>query len=154
MSHIRVNLSKEEKEEFAKLTEQEQKQFLDDALAMRHTLMVKTAVVSMILIESFDDLKEFGLQRQRLKNLGNQYNKELEKYINAIFDSTEEKGNAADYVALMSGKVDNLFRNKTPELDALVDLVWLVEKGALKNEIVERINKVKEQFNIKFEEDE
>lgn len=151
MSSIKVNLTEEEKKEFAKLTEQEQQQFLDDALAMRHTLMVKTAVLSMLLIESFDDLKEFGLQRQRLKNLGNQYNKELEKYISIIFDNAEEKGAAADYVAEMSGKIDNLFRNKTPELDVIVDLVWLVDNKALKNEIIERIKKAKKDLNINLD---
>lgn len=109
MSTIKIHLTEEEKQEFAKLPKEEQDKFMEAAMAAREGLMVKTAVLSMLLIESFDSLKEFGLQRQRLKNLGNQYNKELERYINTIFDNAEQKGSAADYVAEMSSKIDELF---------------------------------------------
>jgi hypothetical protein len=109
MSKISIHLTEEEKAEFAKLPKEEQEKFMETAMVARETLMVKTAVLSMLLIESFDSLKEFGLQRQKLKNLGNRYNEELEKYVNIIFDNAEQKGNAADYVAEMSSKINKLF---------------------------------------------
>jgi hypothetical protein len=107
MSKIAINLTKEEKDEFAKLPKEEQEAFIEAAWNQRQNIMIKTIGLSMLLIESFDKLKEFGLQRHKLKQYGNMYNKELEKYINEVYDQ-ELPGESTDYIAELSKKIDEL----------------------------------------------
>ena len=108
MSDIRIKLTKEEKEEFALLTKEEQNQFMETASKRRQQLMVKTIVLTTILIESFDDLIEFDSFRHKLKNLANNYSKELNKYIDDVFDINEERGLSTDYIAKITAEIDKL----------------------------------------------
>ena len=110
MSTIKIRLTKEEQEEFALLPKEQQQAFMDAADRRRKHLMLKTMVLSSILVDSLEEMEEFGLVRFRLKQVGRQYNAELDKIIDNVFDeiTNGDKQDSTGYIAQISQAIDKL----------------------------------------------
>ncbi len=113
MSELKIKLTQEEKEEFALLPKDQQQEFMNAALKRRNHLMLKTMVLSSILVDSVEEMEEFGLVRHRLKQVGKMYNKELDKIIDNVFDTIstdnpEDQQDSAGYIAQISQAIDKL----------------------------------------------
>jgi hypothetical protein len=108
MRQFELKLSKQEMEEFDALSIEEQDKYLATANEIRKQLMLKTVVLSNILIESFDTLESFGLMRMSLKHSAQKTKRLLEDYINQIYDVKEEESESIDYIAKVSKEIDKL----------------------------------------------
>lgn len=79
---------------------------------MNNTLLVRSFVLSMLLIETFDELEEELNYKHSLKQKGNQFKKELEKYCDKVFDNCDEPSLSIDYVSQISKEINKLIDNE------------------------------------------
>lgn len=76
----------------------------------KKNLMVKSTILTMLLIENLDELEEHGLFRKNLKKSGKPFKHQLLVYINKVFDVAEEKSLATDYMSKVSKKIDEFLK--------------------------------------------
>lgn len=106
---IRIKMTEEEAAEFEKLDEQQQQDFFEGVKKRREQLMLKTAVASMFLVECFDELETLGVQKHKLRQLGNQYNTHLVKFMDKIFDINEDDNEGTEYLNKQIAEMHKLF---------------------------------------------
>lgn len=102
-------MTKQEADEFEKLSEEEKQKFLEGVDLRRKHLMLKTAVASMFLVECFDELEEIGMLRHKLKQSGSRFNVELNKYIDQIFAINEDSSDSTEYLNVMIKRFNEVF---------------------------------------------
>lgn len=95
---IRIKMTEKEQAEFQNMSNEDQQKFFENVKKRRESLMLKTAVASAFLIECFDELEEVGMLKHQLKQSGKQFSSKLEKYVNDIFDVSEEDIEGANYI--------------------------------------------------------
>lgn len=79
---------------------------------MNNTLLIRSFLLSMLLVETFDELEEELNYKHSLKQKGNQFKKELEKYCNTVADNCDELSLSTDYVNKISKKLDKLIEHE------------------------------------------
>lgn len=72
-------------------------------------LMLRSIVLSSLLIEGFDELEDAGYAKQKLKMLLKRTKTEAEKYVNRSFDLLDDTMPSTEYVRQMSLKVAEIF---------------------------------------------
>lgn len=75
-------------------------------------IMLRSIVLSSLLIEGFDELEDAGYAKQKFKLLLKKTIKEAEKYVDRSFDLLDDTLPATEYVRLMSAKVEEVFEQK------------------------------------------
>lgn len=103
---MEILLTQEEKQIFNNLTQEQKKEYMNGKLTERENLLLKTIVVSNVLMECFDDLEKYNMHRQKLKQVGKNYNTHLEKLINQVFDENERSLESTDYVFNMTNRIN------------------------------------------------
>lgn len=78
---------------------------------MNNTLLIRTVLLSTLLIETFDELEEQLDYTHKLKLKGNQFKQELEKYCNQVFDNCKESNLSTQYISDISAKLDNIINS-------------------------------------------
>jgi hypothetical protein len=109
---MNVILSPKEKERFQAMSEPERQIFMQDKADKLEKLSIKTAVLTMLLVESLDEIEMYNLFRHKLKKTSKMYKSELESYMNELFktdtltDNEERRVNTSDFIMHSSKAVD------------------------------------------------
>lgn len=74
----------------------------------KEALLLKTIVVSHVLMECFDELEKQNMHRQKLKQVGKRYHNLVEEFINDVFDVTSEDKAGTAYIYEKSERVNEL----------------------------------------------
>lgn len=107
-STVHIELSEEETNEFRSMSRKEQKSFMETANKRREQLMLKTAVLCSLLVESFDALEYFKMTRYKTKQSVNNAKKHLEKYIDDVYGNNKNESDSTDYIAQKSKEIDKI----------------------------------------------
>ena len=108
MSKLNIELTPEEAEEFRNMNLEEQKAFMETANKRREQLMLKTTVLSTLLVEAFDELEYFKMTRYKLKQSANNTRRMLLKYMKEVYDINTEESESTEYIARVSKQIDKL----------------------------------------------
>lgn len=107
---MKLKLPKEKQEIFDKLDESLREKFLAEVDEERQNLMLKSITLTTLLLESFDDLEEFGMFRAKLKEKGKMFRHQAVLYVKQVWGVEEDLNEGADYLVKMSQKIDDLFK--------------------------------------------
>lgn len=96
-------MSKEEKEAYLALSEEEKQKFIKEKEVRLEKIGVKITILSALLLESLEEAETFQLARKRYKKVTNDCKKESAKYLDDLFktknlEEKEERKNTADYI--------------------------------------------------------
>lgn len=108
MSELHIELTPEELQEFSNMSVQEKKEFMESADNRRKQLMLKTVVLTSVLVESFDELEYFKMTRYKTKHSVKNAKKHLEKYINDVYNVNVEEELGTEYISQISKEIDKL----------------------------------------------
>jgi|GEM_PF-6618958 len=107
---MKLKLPKEKQELYDKLAEPLKEEFLAEMNEERKNLMLKSITLTTLLLESFDDLEEFGMFRAKLKEKGKMFRHQATLYVKQVWKVEENLDEGADYLVKMSQKIDELFK--------------------------------------------
>lgn len=107
---MKLKMTKEDKDIFDALTEDLKEVFLKEKDEERKNLMLKSVILTTLLIENLDALEEFGLFREKLKIKGKPFKHQLLLYINQIWGIKEDLNEGTDYILQISKKIDELLK--------------------------------------------
>ena len=108
---MQVTFTIEEKEQFDKLSKEEQSSFFKEKEAHRTNLMLKSVVVTNILIDVLDELEAYNLTKYKLKQTTKLNKVQLEQYIDLNMAVVGKDGSleVTEYINAVSAQMDKLF---------------------------------------------
>lgn len=107
---MRINMNKKDKEAYDKLSEDEQQVILQNHHAHMQGLLLKTALLSQLTIETFDELENYDMYRHELKRDGKKFSRTLDKYMTDVFKVDEDSSLSANYVHKVSEAFDKILK--------------------------------------------
>ena len=78
---------------------------------MDKDLLIKTLLLSVMLVETFDELETQAGYIHDIKRKGKQFKVLLEKYCNEVFDNCEEDILGTEYVAKITAELDKIIKD-------------------------------------------
>ena len=107
---MKIKMTEQDKALFEAMSKEDQDKFLNEKDEQRKNLMLKSVILTTLLIENLDDLEEFGLYREKLKVKGKPFKHQLLVYIKQVWGIEDDLNEGTDYILQISKKIDEMLK--------------------------------------------
>lgn len=81
-------------------------------MSKQQTLMLKSVILSMLVLETMDELETNSIYKHNIKRTANLFVKELDKYIDKIVDESADKSIVSDAITKLSKQFDDILNEE------------------------------------------